>query len=52
MGPPGRPPHFTEPEVDKRQGDKLNAWLPEFNKVEDAHGAADDEVTRSSLGAG
>ena len=52
MGAPGRLPHCAEPEVDKQQGDKLDAGLPEFNKVAKAHGADDDTVTRSSLGAG
>ena len=52
MGALGRFPDCAEPEVDKQQVEKLDAGLPEFDNAEEAHGAADDKVTRSSLGAG
>ena len=52
VGAPGRLPDCAEPEVDKQHVDKLDAKLPEFNKAGEAHGAADDKVTRSYSEAG
>ena len=42
----------SDKNVDKQHVDKLDAKLPEFDKAGEAHGAADDKVTRSYSEAG